>query len=62
MVQCNEWHSSPPVRKHDTNKMDLSDFEQRLFQSVTILINIGIKQLFTGVEIVILRFQCHIGK
>ena len=46
----------------DTNKMDLSDYERRLFQSVTILINIGIKQLFTEVEAVILELQCHFGK
>jgi len=38
-LQCNEWHSSPPVRKCDTNKMDRSDFERRLFQSVTIYID-----------------------
>ena len=42
--------------------MDLSDFKRRLFQSVTILINIGIKQLFTELEVVILRLQCHFGK
>jgi len=42
--------------------MDLSDYERRLFQSVTILINVGIKQLFTEVEAVILRFQCHFGE
>ena len=46
----------------DTNKMDLSDYERRLFQSVTILINIGIKQLFTEVRAVILELQCHFGK
>ena len=42
--------------------MDRSDYERRLFQSVTILINIGIKQLFTEVEAVILELQCHFGK
>ena len=62
MLQCNERHSSPPVRKYDTNKMDLSDYERRLFQSVTMLINIGIKQLFTEAGAVILRFQCHFGE
>ena len=41
----------------DTNKMDLSDYERRLFQSVTILIHIGIKQLFTEVGAVILELQ-----
>ena len=46
----------------DTNKMDLSDYEQRLLQSVTILINIGIKQLFTEVGAVILELQCHFSK
>ena len=46
----------------DTNKMDLSDYERRLFQSVTMLINIGIKQLFTEVGAVILELQCHFGK
>ena len=45
----------------DTNKMDLSDYERRLFQSVTILINIGIKQLFTEEGAVILQLQCHFG-
>ena len=46
----------------DTNKMDFSDYERRLFQSVTILINIGIKQLFTEVGAVILELQGHFGK
>ena len=39
-----------------------ADFERRLFQSMTVLINIGIKQLFTEVEVVILRFHYHFGK
>ena len=36
--------------------------DDRLFQSVTILINIGIKQLFTEDGAVILQLQCHFGK
>ena len=36
--------------------------DDRLFQSVTILINIGIKQLFTEEGAVILQLQCHFGK
>ena len=36
--------------------------DDRLFQSVTILINIGIKQLFTEEGAVILQLQCPFGK